>query len=46
MTPQLHTMLPQIAQGVRKKMAGDGVKGTKEEMDTHFSKGFNEAVSA
>jgi len=36
---------PQIAQEVRKKMAKEGVKGTKEELSAVYSKRLSEAVS-
>lgn len=44
--PQVQAIVPQIAKEVRKKMAKEGVTGTKEEMNATFSKRFNEAVSA
>ena len=37
---------PRLAQEVRKKMAKEGVTGTKPELDAIYSKRFNEAVSA
>jgi len=45
-TPQMQTIGPQIAQEVRKKMAKEGVKGTKGELDAIYLKRFKEAVSA
>ena len=46
MLPQVQTIGPQISQEVRKKMAKEGVKGTKEELNAIYSKRFNEVVSA
>jgi len=40
------TIGPQISQDVRKEMAKEGVKGTKEELNAIYAKRFNEAVSA
>ena len=37
---------PRLAQEVRKKMAREGVRGTKQDLDAIYSKRFNEAVSA
>ena len=45
MLPQMQTIGPQIAQEVRKKMAKEGVKGTKEELNAIYSKRFDEVVS-
>ena len=41
----MQTVAPQIANKVRKKMAREGVTGSKEELNATFSKRFNEAVS-
>ena len=41
----MQTIGPQIAQEVRKKMAKEGVKGTKEELNAIYSKRFDEVVS-
>lgn len=40
------SIAPQIAQEVRKKMAREGVTGTKEELNAIYSKRLNESVSA
>lgn len=37
---------PRIAQEVRRRMAGEGVTGSREEMRATYSKWYNEAVSA
>ena len=41
----MQTIGPQIARDVRKKMAKEGVRGTKEELDAIYLKRFNETVS-
>ena len=40
------SIAPRIAQEVRKKMAREGVTGTKEELNAIYSKRLNESVSA
>jgi len=42
----MRTIQPQIAREVRKRMAKEGVQGTREELNAIYSKRFNEAVSA
>jgi len=44
--PQMGSLAPRIAQEVRKKMAREGVTGTKEELNAIYSKRLNESVSA
>lgn len=41
----MQILAPEIANKVRKKMAREGVTGTKEELNATFSRRFNEAVS-
>ncbi|KAF9652198.1 hypothetical protein BDM02DRAFT_3089619 [Thelephora ganbajun] len=44
--PRMQTIAPKIAQEARKKMAREGVKGSKEELNAIYSKRFNEAAQA
>jgi mitochondrial inner membrane protein COX18 len=44
--PQMQVIGPRISQEVRKRMAGERVTGSKEELRVLYSKRFNEAVSA
>lgn len=42
--PQMGSIAPRIAQEVRKKMAREGVSGTREELNAIYSKRLNESM--